>query len=374
MALGAVLALATYLIIARFLPTVPKPHFGPAGRVIVLASVIVACAAAPLAHELGHVLGGMVVRFRFTMLAWGPFRVVREGKHIRIGLNRNINYIGGIALSLPRTLNHLAGRTAVVIAMGPMTSLALGVGSLLLSDKSGIWQSPAAMSDPVRAFGGIVAAAFGVASLGIALVTLVPGRTSGLLTDGAQILRYIRGGPAVDRHSALMALVGLSSGDTRPRDWPIELVRRLTVGEPSDTERTLADMYDYYQALDNYDAVRAHRALSSVLDRTLFMGRKGRAPYAQEAAFYELVIRGDAAAAELWLAEELAGAVSDQRMRTVLFSLVALAQAIEEGDVTTATEARSRLDAALRGVAARSGIERLRADLIVRRAALLPVA
>src|SRR4029453_6010243 len=112
---------------------------------------------------------------------------------------------------------------------------------------------------------------------------------------------YIRGGPAVERHSALMALVGLSSGDTRPRDWPIELVRRLTVGEPSDTERTLADMYEYYQALDNYDAVRAHRALSSVLDRTLFMGRKGRAPYAQEAAFYELVMRGDAAAAELWL-------------------------------------------------------------------------
>src|SRR4030095_11247014 len=118
MALGAVAALATYLIISRFLPTVPRAHFGPAGRVILLASVIVACAAAPLAHELGHVLGGMVVRFRFTMLAWGPFRVAREGKHIRIGRNRNINYIGGIALSLPRTPNPPAPPAGAEIVRG----------------------------------------------------------------------------------------------------------------------------------------------------------------------------------------------------------------------------------------------------------------
>lgn len=62
-----------------------------------------------------------------------------------------------------------------------------------------------------RAIGGLWAAAFGVSSLGIALVTLLPGRTAGLYTDGAQILRYVRGGQAMERHSA---------------SWPLPASRR----------------------------------------------------------------------------------------------------------------------------------------------------
>ncbi|MBW8839594.1 MAG: hypothetical protein JF602_07060, partial [Gemmatimonadetes bacterium] len=92
MVLGGAVALGGWYIVTRFLPTAPRAHLGAVGRLVLMVSVLVAALAAPLAHELGHVLGGVLVRFRFTMLVWGPLRVVREGGRVRFGLNRSLAY------------------------------------------------------------------------------------------------------------------------------------------------------------------------------------------------------------------------------------------------------------------------------------------
>ena len=365
MVLGGAVALGGWYIVTRFLPTAPRAHLGAVGRRVLMVSVLVAASAAPLAHELGHVLGGVLVRFCFTMLVWGPLRVVREGGRIRFGLNRSLAYAGGIALSLPQTMEHLPRRTAVVIAMGPLTSLVLGILFLLASQRIGIWSSPAAMRNPILAILGIAAAAFGVSSLGIALVTLMPGRTGGMSSDGAQIVRFVRGGPVMERHSALLALAGLSMGPTPPRELPNALIDRLIEADATECESAMGHTLAYYKALDAGDVPRAHTALTDVLARTVPRGRKARAPYAQEAAFYELVIRGDVDAVERWLREEAMGSESEAPMRAVLLDAIVLARDSNSTDATAVTSARSRIEAALPAIAARSGADALKTELLM---------
>jgi hypothetical protein len=371
MLLGAGLALGAYLLMSRFLSTIPRAHLGAVGKLVLFLVVLGAAAVAPLAHEIGHVLGGMIVRFRFTLLVWGPVRVAREGNQFRIGLNRSAALAGGIALSLPTTMEDLARRTLVVVAMGPVTSFALGAGALGASYLTGIWRSPTAMADPALAIWGIAAGVFGVASLGIGLLTLFPGRTGRFATDGSQILRYLRGGAEGERHGELMTLLALASGGTRPRHWPRTLIRDLTTDERTGSDTILGALFVYYQALDDGDFARAHTALSAVLGRAGSTGRRARAPYAQEAAFYELTVRGDALAAERWLDEELAVGIADASLRKVLVNLLTLTKVVEVGQSTAAATARSRIDEALPLLAGRSGIDALKAELVARRVAEL---
>jgi hypothetical protein len=367
MLLGAGLALGAYFLMSRFLSTVPRARLGAVGKLGRFLCVLVAAAVAPLAHEIGHVLGGRIVRFRFTLLVWGPLRVAREGNQVRVGLNRNGALVGGIALSLPTTMEDLARRTLVVVAMGPVTSVALGLASLAVSYLTGIWRTPTAMADPSLAIGGIALGAFGVSSLGIGLLTLLPGRTGRFATDGSQILRYLRGGVEAERHSELMTLVALASGGTRPRDWPRALIQRLTTDRFTSSDSILGELFAYYQALDDGDFSGAHGALSTVLERAGSTGRKARAPYAQEAAFYELTVHGDTAAAERWLDEELTVGIADVSMRKVLVNLLTLTKVVEVGQSTAAATARSRVDEALPLLAGRSGVDAVKTELIARR-------
>jgi hypothetical protein len=374
MVLGGAVTLGAYLLISRFLPTVPRAQLGAVGKLVLFIGVLVAAAVAPLVHELGHVIGGAFVRFRFTFLTWGPFRVAREGDEVRVRMNSDFALAGGIALSLPTTMEDLARRNAIVVAAGPVVSLVAGAVALTVSYLTGIWRSSAAMSDPTLAITGMVAATFGLCSIGLGLLTLIPGRTGRFATDGAQLLRYVRGGSEADRHSAVATLLAVAMGATRPRDWPRGVIRGLTIGDPDGSDAILGESFAYYQALDDGDMRRAHQALSTVLERTIVKGRRARAPYAQEAAFYELAVRGDASAAGRWLDEELGGSIADVPMRKVLVDLMTMTKVAEAGDATATAKARSRVEDALPALAARSGVDALKAELVARRLAELRVA
>jgi len=106
-----------------------------------------------------------------------------------------------------------------------------------------------------------------------------------------------------------------------------------------------------------------------VLERAGSTRRKARAPYAQEAAFYELTVRGDASAAECWLEEELVVGIADASMRKVLVNLLTLTRVVEVGQSTAAATARSLIGEAVPELAGRSGIDALKTELIARRVA-----
>src|SRR5690606_13512893 len=94
---------------------------------------------------------------------------------------------------------------------GPAVSLVLGAALLLLSG-----------AGPAGFEGRPIVTAFGMMSLAIGLVSLLP--LPGGITDGAKVMVLARAGPRSDRVIAQTVLLTPASSGTRPRDWSPLLV------------------------------------------------------------------------------------------------------------------------------------------------------
>ena len=301
------------------------------------AVVLVGASVALAVHEAGHVAGGRLVGFRLLLLVVGPVQVAREKDGLRWGLNRSFGLAGGLALSVPTDDRDLHRRTAVTVAGGPAASLALGALGL------GLW---AALGGAASA----VALLVGLASFGIAAVTLWPGRPGGLPTDGARLLRLARGGPAAEREVAVLALVAQSVSGVRPRAWDADLLDAALSPADGDLMEESARALATARALDAGDAEAARDQLERRVALWWGVPPVLRTELATDAAVFEGAVRGDAARARAWLDR------IDRRAALAAPSVVALAEAVAahvEGDGERArrhaAEARDGLDGAVSG-------------------------
>src|SRR5437868_5918014 len=78
-------------------------------------------------HELGHVLAGQMVGFRFLLFVVGPLKFERKEGRIRAGLNKTLALAGGVAASAPTDERNVCKRMAVIMLGGPLASLLLTV-------------------------------------------------------------------------------------------------------------------------------------------------------------------------------------------------------------------------------------------------------
>ncbi|MFN7936593.1 MAG: hypothetical protein U0R19_24945 [Bryobacteraceae bacterium] len=171
-------------------------------------------------HELGHLAGGWLSGFQLTLFIVGPLKIERTHDRLRFTLNRNLSLAGGLAASSPPPGTHLdiedMKRALLrIVAGGPLFS---ALGALLLVPASLLLAS---FPGPAIALG-----ITGALSLIIALVTMIPLRTSGFRSDGARLLQLLRGGEAA-QHWAQLAILGGFIYTVRPRDWPRELVTSI---------------------------------------------------------------------------------------------------------------------------------------------------
>jgi Peptidase family M50 len=197
--------------------------FNGSQKLVLLAVGLLAILLVLLVHELGHLLGGHLVGFRAFLLIIGPFRFERSAAGWSMRLNTSLALSGGLAGSAPTDTRDLRRRTAIMVAAGPLASILLaliaGFGAYSFALTSTIATAPF-----LNALTFFTLITIAVMSAGIALVTLIPGRTSGFLTDGARLLRLLRGGPVAARDSALQAIGGSSLSGIRPRDWDPSLL------------------------------------------------------------------------------------------------------------------------------------------------------
>jgi hypothetical protein len=77
-------------------------------------------------------------------------RLERAGTGWRLGLNRSVALGGGLAGSAPRDSERLRERTAVMVAGGPLASLALGLAALSACWALGVTPPSAATTYPQR--------------------------------------------------------------------------------------------------------------------------------------------------------------------------------------------------------------------------------
>jgi hypothetical protein len=258
-----------------------------------------------------------------------------------------------MALAVPDESNGGDRQAAMMILGGPIASLLLGVACLAASRSL-----LGALASGTVTFGPLLAAEVltfaGIASLGAFAVTMIPSRTGGFLTDGARLVRLLKGGPIAARDRAMMTLVGLSVSAMRPRDWPRTLVQGLSAARDGSPFDSIGPFFAYLAALDAADTSAAHAALTTVHERLETVPAAARGSYATEFAFYELAVRGDRERGRAWLDVYGETAFDDRLVRPMLV-------AVADGDRATARRLAGEIER-------RSGTDRMRAELV--RAAL----
>lgn len=210
------------------------------------------------AHEIGHVLGGLSQGMRFLLLIVGPFGWHASVSGVRFEWNTNLALMGGIAATIPTKAGALRRRQLLVlVAGGPIASVLLTIFAVAL----------ATVSDPRFAAYCIFIAA---TSFGIFLVTLIPVRSGGFMSDGMQIIDVLRGGSAVSERDALMQVFAQSLNGIRPRDWDSSVVDRLSKIDSEEPLRSTGSaLYLLYRAMDSQnsaDVVRYRKLLEDSVD------------------------------------------------------------------------------------------------------------
>ncbi|HEX7241865.1 MAG TPA: hypothetical protein VF263_16405 [Longimicrobiaceae bacterium] len=259
---------AAGVLIARSVERgLPRLELDGGEKALLVLLLLVILLAVIAVHEVGHLLGGRIAGFRALLLVVGPLRVERSEVGTRVGLNRSLGLAGGLAVSVPRDTRDLRRRTLLLVAGGPAASLLAGAAAYAARSGLGLGSLPAgAGAGAGTTLASVGLLAFAVFSAAIGVATLIPGRTSGFYTDGARILRLLRGGPDTEREVAILALTGLSMGGRRPREWDPALVERANA-LPDDTPFGVAGrMMAHSAALDRGDVAAARRHLEEALE------------------------------------------------------------------------------------------------------------
>ena len=166
-------------------------------------------------HEIGHVLSGLSQGMRFLLLIVGPFGWHTSASGVRFEWNTTPALMGGLAATLPTKEGaSLRQQLLVLIAGGPAASLVLALLAIII----------ASVSDPRFAAYFIFVAA---TSLGVFLVTLIPVRVGGFMSDGLQFLDVLKGGSAAIERGTLMQIFAQSLDGVRPRDWDSSAIEKL---------------------------------------------------------------------------------------------------------------------------------------------------
>jgi hypothetical protein len=191
-------------------------------------------------HELGHLLAGLSQGMRFLLLIFGPFQWHASESGIRFAWVTRLGLMGGLAATIPTEIGpRLDRQLAVMIAGGPVASLLLAGAALALAIGA---------DGRIAAYGAFVA----VASFGIFLVTAIPMRGGGFMSDGMQLLDVARGRRSVRERTDLLRVFAQSLAGVRPRDWApdaVDAVIALDSDEP--LRRIAAWQLLLYRAMDS---------------------------------------------------------------------------------------------------------------------------
>jgi hypothetical protein len=173
-------------------------------------------------HEVGHLLGGLSQGMRFLMLIVGPLGWHASASGPRFEWNTNLALMGGLAAALPTQVGTaLRRQSMMLVAGGPLASFVLAMVALGVALVSG---------PRMAAYGTFVAAT----SFGIFLITLMPVRSGGFLSDGMQIWDLLQGGSASIEKNALLQIFVQSRDGVRPRDWDAAAIDTLREGDSND--------------------------------------------------------------------------------------------------------------------------------------------
>jgi hypothetical protein len=335
--LVAIAVLFVFLVIAIFTYAAIRE---PEMRRILATFAVLSVVFLPLLvglHEVGHVLGGWLAGFPFAFCVVGPLKFAQGQRKLRIRWIGIPQGFVGLAASLPTDDRDLRRRLVVMFAGGPAVSLLIAMIALAYHFGLGYHLREGGWLDQVVLI-------IGVWSLGIFVLTIVPRRVRGFLTDGAQLLLLLRGGPDAERHGATAALTGNSLRGTRPRDWPLSLLEAATSRPDGSAEDAAAAALAYHWALDRGDVDGAGAFLDRALAAQEQLPAVTRSALFLEAAYFTARHRGHAPTARAFLAQAKGSAFIEPYTRRRAEAAVLLAEGDREAARQRATEGLAAIE------------------------------
>ena len=169
-----------------------------------------------LAHELGHVVCGLIHGWKLSMLVVGPFKIYREtpDSKIKIGIEKNVMLWGGVGGTFPKENddNNIKVWGKILLA-GPIVSIVVGTiaGALCVFHHSLFLLMICAMS------------------FGMGLICLIPSKmkTGITYTDGTRYKRLKSGGNEALEEEALFMLVEFSLFAKEEDLYPEKIINPL---------------------------------------------------------------------------------------------------------------------------------------------------
>lgn len=274
-------------------------------------------------HEAGHLWMGLRQGMRFLLYVVGPFGWVGGGDGIRFRWFFNLGTLGGLAATMPDPQRPLAAQMKPMVLGGPLASLLLALAGFALG----------VMAEGRLAGYGLV---MGLLSTAIFVVTALPFRAGGFMSDGMQWLAYRRGGIGMERRARLTTLMGMSMAGTRPRELDGETLRLAL--QAADGNEVLTDMgawfYAYARDLDCGDVDAADTWLQKMAGALGGYPDGFRQSIAIELAIHAALHGRDGTVAADWLQRARGGIVDASRRH-----LAEAAIAVLQGDANRAESA-----------------------------------
>ncbi len=313
--------------------------FGLVYYLIFAASILLLYYFVIAVHEIGHVVAGKLVGFRFRYLTIGPLKIERRNNRLALGRVSTRSMPGGLAAATPVDDHDLRRRMITMISGGPLANLLSAfLAALVYLSLPGGQQTVIAV-----VFLSIYILSLVVFGLNL-LATLAPLLPSGIPSDGRFILELLRKSPYADRMCASIAIVNASRSGVRPRDWNDGLVKQTT--QPSDN--TLAHLAGlllaYYHALDRNEVDEAGRWIEQVIGGLPCVPPAFHANFLLDAVYFEALYRGDAVSARLHLSETKEGFQIERATRARVEAAVLLAEGQLEAARVTALQGLTHLD------------------------------
>lgn len=288
------LAFGCFLGIAVVAPSLSDPAgHGPIELLILRpAALFLAFYFAIGLHEIGHLIGGLLVGFRFRFCTIGPIEITRRQDRIHVRLTARL-LSGGVAGTVPEDDRDLRRRMAVMLASGPAMSLllALAAGGLTL-----------VLGDRVHNLASFSLWSVAGMSLFLFVVAMIPTNTAGFKSDGAALLLLAKGGPGTDRYVTLFGLASAMSGRGVPYgDLDPEAIARALRLADGTTHEISAHLLAHGHARDRGDIATAGRHLDAAMALRSIYPPSLRPELDLIAAYFEARHRGDLAKARAWL-------------------------------------------------------------------------
>ncbi|MCC5842006.1 MAG: hypothetical protein JJT96_17960 [Opitutales bacterium] len=287
-------------------------------------------------HEAGHVFAGWWMRYNFFSVSVGPLvlRNVRGRLRLRLEL-RGLNVLGGLTIMFPKSGDPSRKATGWFIGAGPLASLS---AFLLLAGWAALLQDTSGILAGWTYFIWLTA----VLSLAIGLMSLIPEDSGGLQSDGAYLLKLIKGDAAIFPPQGIQQLFSLSISGVRPRDLPAVLLTQPNACLDAN-HRIIIAMFLYTHHLDKGETEMAMSFLDDAVDQVA----KAASPLLKpavflEKAFAEAFFGGDPEIAAVFLEQGSQGyseKITLKRAQAAIF----LAQGKMEKARMAATEALAEL-------------------------------